>query len=277
MSSAQILIVTDFDETLAHRGAVHPLAAAAVHKFRRTGIDVLVATGRRRISADRALRSTGLHLPIVSVNGAAGHHVGSSCFHLQGFNSEDAARIVAAYADHNQSPLCLLGDDIGSVVSETRATFWYDWNDSDPSIRVINSFAGTTWADNEILAVTSRCDDHSVAESIAAALQPFAETVVSPGLNEGWFIDATAPGVTKLLAVDAWIADQYGSNRPTVIACGDARNDLALLRGADLSVVVSDSEADCLIDADAAIGAPHHGGWSDLEHIIRAFRRNLRS
>jgi HAD superfamily hydrolase (TIGR01484 family) len=263
-----VLVVTDIDGTLAAHGHVGTHTADAVKTLQAQGVTVVAATGRRRASANRVLHAAGLDMAVISVNGSAGHTSSGKCFHRHGFSTASATEIVAAYAEHGLEALCMLSDEHGTVLSTSRADHWFDWSDQDPSIHVVKSLDTAAWKDHDLLAVTSRCADPATAHEVAEQLGLLAETAVSPGLDGCWYIDATAPGVNKWAAVEAWIC-AYAAVRPTVVACGDAANDLALLEGADVAVVISGSAVAEMVDADHLIGPPESDGWADVVNVVQ--------
>ena len=263
-----VVVVTDIDGTLAAQGHVGTRTADAVKTLQSQGATVVAATGRRRTSANRVLHAAGLDMAVISANGAAGHSSSGTCFHRHGFSAANASEIVAAYDAHGLEALCLMGDEHGTVLSTARADHWFDWSDQDPSIHVVESLNADAWQNHDLLAVTSRCADPATAHNVSERLGLLAETAVSPGLGGCWYVDATAPGVNKWAAVEAWIC-AYAAVRPTVVACGDAANDLALLEGADVAVAVSDSAAAEMVDADHLIGRPESDGWAEVVNVVR--------
>ncbi|HEY4600239.1 MAG TPA: Cof-type HAD-IIB family hydrolase [Cerasibacillus sp.] len=65
------LIATDLDGTLLNElGQVSPENAAAIKQALKAGIEVIVATGRAYETAVPELEAVGLHLPMITLNGA---------------------------------------------------------------------------------------------------------------------------------------------------------------------------------------------------------------
>ena len=84
--------------------------------------------------------------------------------------------------------------------------------------------------------------------------------------NTGTSADLTPPGVTKALGL-SFLMEQYGLTPAEVMACGDADNDLPMLRFAGTAVVPENG----LPEAKAL--ATYHAASNDEDGIAKAIEQ----
>jgi HAD superfamily hydrolase (TIGR01484 family) len=94
--------------------------------------------------------------------------------------------------------------------------------------------------------------------------EPADVDVLLPRLQEEWrdrlyvarsqasYIELAAPGVSKSGALQ-WLCDREGLRRERTVACGDAQNDLDMLRWAGLGVAMAEAAPDVRAAADLVV------------------------
>ena len=263
------LVVTDLDGTLWDAGErIHARTLAALSELEHRQTPLLVATGRRPRSAAEVLARDGLTPPAVLLDGAVGHHLDSfERFHTAPFDPADALAVLTAFEEAGMSP-CVYVDrpDADVVIGEQPATrpehleHIGRWLARDDLYAVV--------ASEPVLAIGLVGCDADRLRMIHARIDGAAEAAVTRDL---YFGDATLiarpRGISKWQGVEAY-CQQEGLDSSRVLALGDGENDIELLTGAAVAVVVSDGCEAALALADHVIEPASAGGWSAVLDLV---------
>jgi hydroxymethylpyrimidine pyrophosphatase-like HAD family hydrolase len=267
------LIAIDLDGTLIHSGGyVSPRNQAAIALAHSTGIEVVVATGRRHSFALQVLRDLNLpsHHALISSNGVVIRTIGSELLHRNHLSLE-TARWLVAHADEFRSTLVLTFDTVGPDGHDVRgALVCENFTELDTIIgRWMNSnrhhIEQITPLENALNAsapiqmmlcgTTERMD---AAEALLSA-HPRIAAVGSPELPETeitlhrtayperdlTILDILPGGCSKASAL-THLATLRGIPMSEVLAIGDNWNDVPMLEAAGAAVLMANAPADLL-------------------------------
>lgn len=266
------LVVTDLDGTFWGSDArIHHTTRAALAALVDRGVDVLVATGRRRRSAALGLDTNGVALPAVLLNGCHGwDYERAEQFHLAPFVTTEAHAVIDLAAAAGVSPVIYVTDDDPDCYAEPHCT------SAAGHIDQLGAHLGAT---DDLHHVA---DDHEVIGfamlgGAQRALETFRATLEEAGIGEattsvdhqygGWSVMVQPRGVSKWDGVRAYCA-RHDIDATRVLAVGDAGNDLAMLRAASIAVAVESAPTPVLDAADHVIARPELGGWAGLVDLV---------
>lgn len=264
------LIVTDLDGTLWHtENEVHPRTLAAVRTLERSGVPLLVATGRRTTSAREPLARLGLTPAAIVLNGALGLDLATAeRFHCSPFADGDAVRILAGFTQAGLEP-CVYVDhpDVEVYVGERPSTH--------PEHRARLSPTGAVadlqevCAEVPVLAFGIIGIPHGNLTPAVAQLERIAEVHLDRSLDHPGMASLTiAPRrQSKWDGVLAYCRS-HGIDPDGVIAMGDGPNDIELLTNAAVSLVPRPAHPAALECADRVIASPLDGGWAEVLDLI---------
>jgi len=242
------MLAVDVDGTLTGpEGVVGGDVVDAVSAAQRAGLAICLATGRSReetLPVWRQLRLAAPHLPLVVVGGAMVSEAegGRTLYHhpipapvAQGFAKAlaDAGFCAMALVDvwrHGVDYLLVKGGDMAAArelwLAKTGAAVReVDGLDGSPAVLRIN-------------AVVARQEGEKLAEQLRRRFegQLNVHAILAP--NYGVFIvEAHAVGADKFTAI-RYVAQGVGIAPGRIVAVGDDVNDLAMIRGAALGVVM---------------------------------------
>ena len=263
------LVVTDLDGTLwEHPDHTPARTLEAVAEVESRGIPLLVATGRRLGSTRRPLEAIGLRPPAVMLNGSLGVHLASDeRFHLGGFSSESAARILATFTDAGLEPCVYVDDDthpvrIGQLPAthdDHLASFGDDVREDDLAAVVET---------HRVLAFSVLGIPEPAAVPLGDALARSGEPHVAPDRSYGGFgVTVAPPGDSKWDGIAAFCALE-GLDPDRVLVIGDGPNDIEMLEAAAIAVVPEDGHASALALADHVCARAEVGGWAELLDLL---------
>ena len=263
------LVVTDLDGTLWEQPDETPSRTLdAVAEVRGRGIPLLVATGRRLGSTRRPLEALGLRPPAVMLNGSLGVDLSSDeRFHLGGFTTESAARILATFASAGLEPCVYVDDDTHPVRigvqpathGDHLASFGDDVREDDLAAVV---------EDHRILAFSVLGIHESAAVPLGDALAGAGEPHVAPDRSYGGYgVTVAPPGDSKWDGIAAFCARE-GLDPTRVLAIGDGPNDIEMLGAAAVAVVPEDGHPAALALADHVCARAAVGGWAELVDLL---------
>ncbi len=260
------LVVTDLDGTLWGESMdVHPKTSAAIAELKRQEIPILVATGRREVSARFGLDRNKLSFPSVLLNGALGIDLATGQrFHEQGFTQDQVAEVVEILQAAGIAPCAYTADGRirhdGSPTTNPRhireTRMYYTKGLPGPEDSVVGfSMLGMTH--DELAPGVQALEASDAAETI----------FYKDGLFAGWSLMVQPAGVSKQVGIEAYV--EHADLKPTkVIAIGDGSNDLEMLAAADVAVGCSGGNEGALALADVVVPHPDEGGWAQLLDLI---------
>lgn len=264
------LVVTDLDGTLWHTDeAFHPATLAALEDLQKTGIPLLIATGRRVTSTREPLARVGLTPPAVMLNGAIGLELANGRrFHWHPFTTDAARATLAAYRTHGQFDPIVYVDhpDLDAFTSDHPGT-------ADGHIRALGPKLGRADLDEvveqyQVLSFGVIGTDFDRCHRVAEAVQDFATPRVDRSLDHGGAAMIVSPaGLSKWNGVLAW-CERAGIDSTRLLAIGDGPNDVELLTGAAVAVTLEGSHPDALAAADHVVPPAQDGGWAGILQLL---------
>lgn len=256
-------IVTDLDGTLVGPDLrIVPRSAAALAAFRRSGGQVILATGRNEVSAGRYHAELGLHTPVIVYNGAR-------VVDLESGNLLYAKDIGPLYVPLRDLALNRLPEQVGAVafvggepviVHDAPALAEYARRDGLRLRRAegVDELVGVV----KVLLVNDRPELAGLARLVAAAC-PELVTVSS----EPTYLEVLPPAVSKGAAL-RWLAARCGVDPAEVAAIGDNPNDADMLVAAGLGAAPADAHLDVRAVADVVLGRCVEGAVADLVELV---------
>ncbi len=255
------LIALDLDGTLlTSEKKITPRTRAALQAAMARGVHVTLATGRMIGGAAYFGRQVGVNAPLICCNGGV----------VQGMDAAEPLfeRCLAEATVRRLLTLChargwyanwYIGREI--FVEHFNPAYFYAY-------RTVEDFKVNEVGDDflsyidQVIQCVIRDLDGKVEPKVRVLMEEFAGELVAQQ-NTGTSADLTPPGVTKALGL-SFLAEQYGLTPAEVMACGDADNDLPMLRYAGTAVVPENG----LPEAKAL--ATYHAPSNDEDGIARA-------
>ncbi len=264
------MVVTDLDGTFWDRTLTVPAPhLEAVRCLDELGVEVMVATSRRRRVVAEHFGRVGFAPAAVVLDGAMGFDLADGTrFHDAAFTVESSTEVLARFRARGLDP-CVYVDqpDVDVIVSPTPAT-------SAAHLAYLGAVARTGDLDRTVgapgvygFSVTGRphtelvglADDLTV---LGAELMVFHEEPYG-----GWSIVVAPPEVTKWNGVLAHAARQ-GIAPEEILAVGDGDNDVEMLTRAGIAVAVRGGTERALAAADHLIDAPESNGWVEILDFV---------
>ena len=264
------LVVTDLDGTLWETpSSIHPTTVPAVRELERRGIPLMVATGRRLASTREPLAGIGLTPPVVVLNGALAVELSTGeRIHRHGFTAERAREVLDAFEDAGISPCVYVDDEeVHVYVSDDPSTHPEHLASFGESVQTRDLHEVV--AELPILAYAVLAVPPSVVEGLEGPLRALANPHVSSERQYGGGLTVTVapPGLSKWDGVAAF-CEHKGLDATKVLAMGDGPNDLELLDGAAVAVVMADGHPDALARADHVLPRSAEGGWAQVLDLL---------
>lgn len=235
------LVAIDLDGTLFNpRQEITPANQQALYKAVKSGIKIMIISGRGQRGVERALEMLGMELPYVCSAGAlaredrAGAPLYAHSFHhpmeiehLIDFSRRNGIGLIA---DAPEGACLWFGpDEIGTIMDPMSAA---------EARRSVRTFAPEKDFDRPLLKLTIAASPEALpkAEGLVREKCPSLHLVYS-GVT---YIDLTARGVNKGAALSA-VARHWRLRPREVAAIGDQAIDLAMLRYAGLPVAMANA------------------------------------
>ncbi len=253
------LIALDLDDTLlTPELRIHPANLDAVRRALDSGVDVMLASGRTVESmmpyaVELGMRGRGL--PMICANGSEVRDVDSGELTRRLTLTADAcSAAIEALAGYGLPVQAY--DDGGIVVTERNR-----WTDRDREltglpIRVVGSSSEIAGAPRSKLISAGEPDRIAeISPVLKRRLAGIAEVVVS----KPYFIEVLPAGADKGEAL-AWVAGARGTPRESVMAVGDAGNDVGMVSWAGVGCAPADARPEVLAVALHVSPLPHDSG-----------------
>jgi len=241
------LIALDLDGTLLDsRLQIRPETILALQQARQHGVEVIVVTGRHHIAAYPYHYQLQLSTPAICCNGTYAYD-----FHARRavasnpLTQAQALRILAKIRAHNIRGIMYVDNAMVYETADVHIERMHKWAMSLPehvrpaitqvaSFELLGETAESIW---KFLAIKQ--DDE---ESFQAFL---AEIEAEPELTFEWSgnnrVDITQAANSKGARLSEWMAMQ-GIDPSEVIAFGDHRNDMSMLKMAGFGVAMGNSD-----------------------------------
>ncbi|MDR2529463.1 MAG: Cof-type HAD-IIB family hydrolase [Synergistaceae bacterium] len=255
------LFVTDIDDTLSVGETVSAEVQDACLRLRKSGWEIMAATGRTYGAARRHMEAASVTQPAILYDGARimsteGEEIYSTLF------DPSLAEKVLEFLWEFPAEIQVTGDEVIYCREDDVETVLFYQRVGAPVRRVARpGIFGPVYRIGLWLAPEKL---FSIEEAVKAAFGDRVET--ASGGRE--FLDVLPKGVSKGSALEHFIAGL--PERPElVVAAGDHNNDLTMLRLADVAVVPENAAGTLLPFADIVMPrAVRHGVRVLIDHIL---------
>lgn len=269
------LIASDMDGTLTGTDRiVPPETPELINALVSRGIEYVVVTGRRLVTAMEPLGPDLSHLHFVASNGAEVAH-GTRRLRVVPFPRDLISRAVEVasrrdgvfcFVSTADGPHRVMGATPDGPYAAEIASFAdyehhpWEWATELPDDNIITFvIAHVIWTDDEVLADFSS----------------FADEFTFMPATKGC-IDTTLAGVDKGVGL-SWLMESQGISPAEAVSFGDSSNDIPTGEAVGYSVAVANSRTRMLEAADYVIGsADQHAEQVALAAMIDAFDREGR-
>jgi len=270
-------IVLDIDGTLLdEQDRIPDKTRAALERARRSGVKVMLATGRSHLTTRQVALDLGLEEPAVVFNGAAVYDAVADDFLELFALPESVVEALLAHADvAGFLPIVARSD--GMFGRHAR---------SELEARVLSGYPKVSLRHtaelprNQALRVTLFSDQHDHSHALLLAVQRavrhdayhthFALAAIAAFRDSTMqVLDVQPPCAGKAEALRV-LAARHGIAPERVVAVGDADNDLPMIEAAGLGVAMGNATDTAKQAADRVIG--HHGSDALAELIDELFQ-----
>lgn len=228
------LIALDLDGTLLNSDKlISARTLAAIKAAQTKGVKVTIATGRMFSSAEFFGQEIQANAPLICCNGGLVQEMGKAePLMVRYLASETVKKILSTCHENNWYINWYIGNDI--LAEEYKEEFYYAYRTTkNMKIKAVgNDFLSYT---DKVVQCVARDLDGNIPV-ITQKLQELCGDSIVLQQNTGTSADITPPGVNKALGL-SFLAESLGLTPAEVMACGDADNDLAMLKYAGTAVV----------------------------------------
>lgn len=268
------LVVTDLDGTFWGSDLVVPATHRdAVDELAGRGVEVIVATSRRRRVTAEHLSRCGMTPAAVVLDGAMGVdlHDGHR-FHDAAFEVGVAEIVLGLFRRQDLEP-CIYVDDTDDAEDAVDVVLAAKPSTSRVHIERLGSIARV--GDLDAVVAAPGVYGFSVTGRDITELDPLASDLATLGAEYhllfeqqygGWSLFVAPPSVTKWSGVLAH-CERRGIVPDEVLAVGDGDNDVDMLTRAAVGVAVRGGSDAALAAADCLIDGPDVGGWSEVAEL----------
>ncbi|MGC4152429.1 MAG: Cof-type HAD-IIB family hydrolase [Propionicimonas sp.] len=244
------LIATDLDGTLLrHDKTVSPRNAEAIRLAHEAGLLVVAATGRYLASLPILLSPVGVDYAVTS-NGAQAYQVSTGRLLFEDtIAAATAAQVIAHLIEHFPESRSEV------AISDGRTHYaqpgYVDLLHELERLNFPIDYLELTDLDAiraPLIKVTAR-HPRLRPEVLQESLLASGLTGFHPTTSGGPILEVSGPGITKAHGV-AKLADLLGFSAHQVLAIGDARNDIEMLRWAGVGVAMGNAVPEAIAAAD---------------------------
>lgn len=228
------LIAMDLDGTLLNSDKlISARNLAAIEAAKARGVGVTIATGRMYRAAAFFGRIIKANVPLICCNGGLVRSMKQERPVFVRHVDRTAVReLLQLCHDRNWYAQWYIGDEI--YAESYKPEYFASYRTvQDFSVKEVGDDF-LSYTDNVIQCVI-RDKEGKIDDVVAELRKRFSKTIF-PQQNTGYSVDLTPPGINKAVGLAA-LMKRLGITVDEVMACGDADNDLEMLRFAGTSVV----------------------------------------
>lgn len=232
-----LLVATDLDGTLLNKDKRIPTNTAQVlSQLQSQGKQVILATGRHFIDARVIAQRAGLSAHFVASNGAQVYDKHGHRVHETYLASSLVEQIIQCASSFENVNINIYHKDCWFVTRETKWLKKFKHQINIP-YRLMNLQSPPT---EQVLKVyfTSTGEDLQVLNSLEETLNQEFQGRLNICFSSPQCLEVMASNVSKLTGLQL-LADSLGLNVADCIAFGDGMNDIEMLSGVGLGVVMS--------------------------------------
>jgi Cof subfamily protein (haloacid dehalogenase superfamily) len=253
------LIVLDLDGTLLMgNGRIHPDNIQPIRQAIARGIPVVLATGKTRWSALELIETLGLETPGVFSQGMIVSDGQGELLRLVTM-AEGVTAVVLDFAAERNLPVNVYASDglYTTVDDQYRHIMHTKYREPLPEHRPDLRQQLDTLQITKLLV-----SDETNNDQTRAALERRLDGRASVVQAVPEYIEILPPGVSKGEGV-RWLLDKMSVDPAVVMAVGDGKNDLELLRMAGLGVAMGNAGDAVKAAADVVVGSNEDAGVAE--------------
>ncbi|MDR1622227.1 MAG: Cof-type HAD-IIB family hydrolase [Synergistaceae bacterium] len=254
------LFVTDIDDTLSVGEEVSEEVKDACARLKNSGWEIMIASGRTFGTAKRHMKAASATQPAILYDGARVMSVEGREIHSVLFDSAFVAKLLN-FLWTLPAEIQIAGDEHIHCRKEDVATDRF-YREAEMPVHYITApvIPGPVYR----IGLWIGPDNFSFVESrVEAAFGSYVE-VVSGGTE---FLDILPKGVSKGSALERYIS-RLPERPEIIVAAGDHKNDLTMLRCADVAVVPANAAEILLPLADVVMPKAVENGISALVRYL---------
>jgi Cof subfamily protein (haloacid dehalogenase superfamily) len=255
------LFVTDIDDTLSVGEQVSEEVKDACARLKNSGWEIMIATGRTFGTAKKHMKAASATQPAILYDGARVMSVEGKEIHSFLFDPALAAQLLD-FLWTLPTEIQVAGDEIIHCrESDAETERFYRKAEIPVYYMAAPLISGPVYR----IGLWLKPENFAFVESkVAAAFGEYAE-VVSGGTE---FLDILPQGVSKGSALECYLS-RLPRRPELVVAAGDHKNDLTLLRCADVAVVPANAAEALLPLADVIMPkAAENGIHALVQHLL---------
>lgn len=273
------MLALDVDGTLAARGdEVTPATREALCLAHASGVEVVIATGRRYRSTERVLESLELATAAVCLGGALIKEANASTLRAEGFSSDEFQQVARLMGDAGTT-LVAQRDAHAHGGADFMVDASTEWN--GPVTEYVESNASFSESRESLLEenrgdvlVAGTFGDYDLLAGLQARLEElhpgsYDSHLVPSHRNTTFYLEIVPARVSKWSGLIA-LAAHRGIEPESVCAVGDQVNDLSMIRGSGLGVAMGNGHESVKAVADYVCGRHDEDGLVEVvERILR--------
>jgi Cof subfamily protein (haloacid dehalogenase superfamily) len=265
------LIALDLDLTLLdEHHAISPRNLSAVKKCTELGVKVVIVSGRMYCTTLKYLHQMQLDTPVIAYNGSyiKNEHTGEKLLDVE--LSKEVCMEVVEYCKQNDLHLNYYYDDVLYVAKETIWSELYCGRTGAVPVPVGDLATMADKPATKLIIV----DDKDKITAMAEVLAPKYAGNAYVTISNAEYLEFMPPTVDKGKAL-AIVAEYFNVPQAKVIAFGDARNDIPMLKWAGLGVAMENARPETIEAAD--ITAEHHNEDGVAKMLEEIFKLKIES
>jgi Cof subfamily protein (haloacid dehalogenase superfamily) len=233
------LIAMDLDGTLLNSDkTISPRNMAAIQAAKAMGVGVTIATGRMYMAAAYFGRLIGANVPLVCCNGGMVQSLKETePLFIKCLDKDVVRELLVLCHERKWYAQWYIGQEIYAEKYQPEYFASYRTVENFHIKEVGDDFLSYT---DQVIQCVVRDLRAGIPEVVEEIQQHFSTTIF-PQQDTGFSVDLTPPGINKAVGLAALMKDM-GLTPAEVMACGDADNDLAMLRFAGTSVVPANGQ-----------------------------------
>lgn len=250
------LIALDLDGTLLDsNGRISPQNETAIKKALQQGIQVIIATGKTRWSAEAAIAQLGLQSPGVFTQGLTIYDADGALLHETTLPQETAVSILT-YLEEKQIPhLVYCSDQLRTPYHHSYSVLLHT-KYHEPLPVVVGSLRDglSQFRINKLLI-----SDEANNDATRAELDRLfgAQATVTQAVKE--YIEVLPLGTSKGKGL-RWLLNELGVPETAVLAVGDGENDIEMLQLSGIGVAMGNAHDRVKAAADVTVRDNNEAG-----------------
>jgi Cof subfamily protein (haloacid dehalogenase superfamily) len=253
------LIALDLDGTLLDsNGRISPQNESAIKKALRQGIQVIIATGKTRWSAEAAIAQLGLQSPGVFTQGLTIYDADGALLHETTVPQETAVSILTYLEAQQIHHLAYCSDQLRTPYHHAYSVLLHTkYHEPLPIVVGPLSEALPHFHINKLLISDEANNDATRAE---LARLFGAQATVTQAVQE--YIEVLPLGTSKGRGL-RWLLNELGVAETAVLAVGDGENDIEMLQLAGVGVAMGNATDHVKAAADVIVGSNNESGVAE--------------